>query len=71
MLLSQTLLIKNLQAVAARQMTRDANAPISPCESQIGKMTERRLVNCHWNLRKQGSTLKKAAPDRQMPVLVS
>jgi hypothetical protein len=61
---------QNLQAVAARQMTRDPNAPISPFERQIGE-DERAQIG---QLPLQSTQTRvtpavAAAPDRQVPLL--
>jgi hypothetical protein len=61
---------QNLQAVAARQMTRDPNAPISPFERQIGK-DERAQIN---QLPLESTQTRvtpavAAVPDRQVPLL--
>jgi hypothetical protein len=61
---------QNLQAVAARQMTRDPNAPISPFERQIG-MDERAQIS---QLPMESTQTRvtpavAAVPDRQVPLL--
>ena len=61
---------QNLQAVAARQMTRDPNAPISPFERQIGE-DERAQIN---QLPMESTQTRvtpaiAGTPDRQVPLL--
>lgn len=61
---------QNLQAVAARQMTRDPNAPISPFERQIG-MDERAQIS-QLPLESTQTTVTPAVagtPERQVPLL--
>ena len=61
---------QNLQAVAARQMTRDPNAPISPFERQIGE-DERAQISQLPMESTQTRVMPAVAgtPDRQVPLL--
>jgi hypothetical protein len=61
---------QNLQAVAARQMTRDPNAPISPFERQIGE-DERAQISQLPMESTQTKVMPAVAgtPDRQVPLL--
>jgi hypothetical protein len=61
---------QNLQAVAARQMARDPNAPISPFERQIGE-DERAQINQLplESTQKMVTPAVAGTPDRQIPLL--
>jgi hypothetical protein len=61
---------QNLQAVAARQMTRDPNAPISPFERQIGEDERAQISQLPLESTQTRVTPAVAAvPDRQVPLL--
>jgi hypothetical protein len=61
---------QNLQAVAARQMTRDPNAPISPFERQIGEDERAQIGQLPLESTQTRVTPAVAAvPDRQVPLL--
>jgi hypothetical protein len=61
---------QNLQAVAARQMTRDLNAPISPFERQIGKDERAQIGQLPLESTQTRVTPAVAAvPDRKVPLL--
>jgi hypothetical protein len=61
---------QNLQAVAARQMTRDPNAPISPFERQIGKDERAQIGQLPLESTQTRVTPAVAAvPDRKVPLL--
>jgi hypothetical protein len=61
---------QNLQAVAARQMTRDPNAPISPFERQIGEDEKAQISQLPLESTQTRVTPAVAAvPDRQVPLL--
>ena len=61
---------QNLQAVAARQMTRDPNAPISPFERQIGEDERAQISQLPLQSTQTRVTPAVAAvPDRQVPLL--
>ena len=61
---------QNLQAVAARQMTRDPNAPISPFERQIGEDERAQISQLPLDSTQTRVTPAVAAvPDRQVPLL--
>ena len=61
---------QNLQAVAARQMTRDPNAPISPFERQIGENERAQISQLPLQSTQTRVTPAVAAvPDRQVPLL--
>jgi hypothetical protein len=63
---------QNLQAVAARQMTRDPNAPISPFERQIGKDERAQIGQLPLESTQTRVTPAVAAvPDRQSAFVVS
>jgi hypothetical protein len=61
---------QNLQAVAARQMTRDPNAPISPFERQIGEDERAQISQLPLESTQTMVTPAIAGtPDRQIPLL--
>jgi hypothetical protein len=61
---------QNLQAVAARQMTRDPNAPISPFERQISEDERAQISQLPLQSTQTRVTPAVAAvPDRQVPLL--
>jgi hypothetical protein len=61
---------QNLQAVAARQMTRDPNAPISPFERQIGEDERAQISQLPMESTQTRVTPAIAGtPDRQVPLL--
>ena len=61
---------QNLQAVAARQMTRDPNAPISPFERQIGEDERAQISQLPLESTRTMVTPAVAGkPDRQVPLL--
>jgi hypothetical protein len=61
---------QNLQAVAARQMTRDPNAPISPFERQIGEDERAQIGQLPLESTQTRVTPAVAAvPDRKVPLL--
>ena len=61
---------QNLQAVAARQMTRDPNAPISPFERQIGEDERAQISQLPLESTQTMVTPAVAGtPDRQVPLL--
>ena len=61
---------QNLQAVAARQMTRDPNAPISPFERQIGKDERAQIGQLPLESTQTRVTPAIAAvPERKVPLL--
>ena len=61
---------QNLQAVAARQMTRDPNAPISPFERQIGEDERAQISQLPLESTQTMVTPAIAGtPDRQVPLL--
>ena len=63
---------QNLQAVAARQMTRDPNAPISPFERQIGEDERTQISQLPLESTQTMVTPAVAGtPDRQVPLLSS
>jgi hypothetical protein len=63
---------QNLQAVAARQMTRDPNAPISPFERQIGEDERAQISQLPLESTQTMVTPAVAGtPDRQVPLLSS
>jgi hypothetical protein len=61
---------QNLQAVAARQMTRDPNAPISPFEKQIGEDERAQISQLPLeSTRTMVTPAVVGTPDRQVPFL--
>jgi hypothetical protein len=61
---------QNLQAVAARQMTRDPNAPISPFERQIGEDERAQIGQLPLESTQTRVTPAVAAvPERKVPLL--
>jgi hypothetical protein len=61
---------QNLQAVAARQMTRDPNAPVSPFERQIGMDERAQISQLPLESTQQTVTPAVAAvPERKVPLL--
>ena len=61
---------QNLQAVAARQMTRDPNAPISPFERQIGEDERAQISQLPLESTQTRVTPAVAAvPERKVPLL--
>jgi len=61
---------QNLQAVAARQMTRDPNAPISPFERQIGENERAQISQLPLeSTQKMVTPAIAGTPDRQIPLL--
>jgi hypothetical protein len=61
---------QNLQAVAARQMARDPNAPISPFERQIGEDERTQISQLPLeSTQKMVTPAVAGTPDRQIPLL--